>query len=177
MKTIVLTALVLAVVLFVGGDTASSHGLSTEISSLSGLQRCRVVILDFNGDAVKDGLNKDELQRDVELLLRQSGIIVVNKDDTSECWAYLYVRINMIKEDRSPFRNSELYAYMYNIDVYLFQWVGLKRNTAIDTWATTWDSSLLGSVYATNMPTTINKSVIDKVEYFINDYLAANPKK
>ena len=153
----------------VEGLAADDDELSRE--TLKGLQGVYVIIEYMVPVAEKDGLTKDLLQTDVELQLRKSGIKVLTKEEwTKTPWMpYLYVRVSLFKKE-----GLQLYAFF--IEVKLRQAVYLKRNPDISTLTETWDTAFIGTVGVSKMKTGIRDSLKDKVDEFINAYLAVNPK-
>ena len=80
---------------------------------------------------------------------------------------WLYVRVNTLKGDTG--------LYAYSIEVDLYQTVLLERDSTISTTTPTWATSTLGVVGRGNMARSVRGSVADKVDQFINAYLAMNP--
>jgi len=69
--------------------TSVGMAQSAAIKSLSGLKGVEVLIEDLSSDTKREGFTKGQLQTQVELRLRRSGIPIVQSDD-----AILYVNIN-----------------------------------------------------------------------------------
>lgn len=135
--------------------------------SLAGIQGIRVLIIGLQDDAKEDGLTEDALRVDVELRLRQAGIVVLSDEERRRepTLARLDIGINTL-------RSEGLYAY--SISVSLAQTVRLLNGRLI-LGATTWDSGSVGMVGAKNLR-RVRESLGDKIDEFINDYLAVNPK-
>jgi hypothetical protein len=141
--------------------------------SLRGLKGLGVVVEELQPEAERDGLTKSQLRTDVELKLRQAGLRVLSPEESLKepGSPYLYVNLNTAKSE-------VLYAfatYAYALQVALKQEVTLTRDPDIRGSATTWDTGVLGTVGAANLP-DLRKTLSDVLDRFINDYLAANPK-
>jgi hypothetical protein len=143
--------------------------------TLKELQGIGVAVENFNVPEVeKHGLTRQKLQTDVELRLRQHGIRVLSEKElfTTPGMPYLYVDVAFYIHSEIPL-NSE-----YIISVKLKQRVFLARDLTKSCTASTWDKGgTLGIVGLDKVETTIRENVKDLVDEFINDYLAANPKR
>lgn len=146
-----------------------SHALMLEQTSLVGLKGINVLVEDMNPQAERLGLTTAEIQKDVELRLRKAGIRILTEKESSEMPGihYLLVRVNTYIRSGSP-------LCAFNIRVLVKQTVTLE--TGFSTVATIWNTEALGSVETDNIR-KIRDSVGGLVDKFINDYLAANPKK
>jgi hypothetical protein len=143
------------------GDSAS------ERETLRGVSAIRVVVGTLDPQAERDGLRQSTLQTDIELKLRQAGIPVV---DTAGTEPFLNVVVHAVALERP----SGLYAY--TIHVQFFQVVVLRRDRNIPALGATWSGQLTtGTVGADNL-SAVRSSVRDRVDEFVNAYLAANPK-
>jgi len=150
------------------------------ISTLSGLRGiCVDIKLSVNvanEDAGKHKLpflTKNDLQTQVEIAFRKAGIKVFSSyrepDD-----GFFIVSVSAMKESK----DSPLYAL--NIQSVLIQRIALLRNSKIETAAVTWpyiQTSMFGMTGSGIVERTIKDTVARQVNEFINDYLAANPKK
>ena len=113
-----------------------------------------------------------QLQTDVELRLRQNGIKVLSEEEKSLTLGMpsLYVRVSVMINDKSQ-------LVVYSISLQLQQNVLLLRDpTKICPGASTWDTGSFGTVGESKIG-TMREDIKDKVDEFINDYLAVNPKK
>ena len=101
------------------------------------------------------------MRTDVELPLRQSRIHV------EAGHAHLYVNVTVLKRDNQ-------YAVLVSVEFQ--QPVTLTRDPNIKMLATTWSQpDSFGVVPAPQVPIVIRDKVRDKVDAFINAYLAVNP--
>ena len=127
----------------------------------------------FSSTDVLCNLTKHELQTQVELRLRQSGIKVFSekteKDSNSLCG--LSVNVGLLTYS-TPF-------YFVESHVKLIEPVFLFRDPQKLTTATTWEPQDVYSNLLREIPTSteILEVVNRSVDEFINDYLAVNPKE
>jgi hypothetical protein len=124
---------------------------------------------------VQCNLTKNELQTQVELRLRQSGIKVFPEQSEKDfnSLSGLSVRVDLgTYEPLAP-------AYYVGSYVKLLEPIVLVRNPQMVTSATTWEALPVHSELLREIPTEteILEVVNRSVDQFINDYLAANPKK
>jgi hypothetical protein len=91
--------------------------------TLHGLQGVHVVVENIDQNAERDGLTEHQVQTDVELRLRQSGIRVLSEEErlATPGRPYLYINVN-------TFKNNDMEFYVYSITVELNQNVWLSRN-------------------------------------------------
>jgi hypothetical protein len=133
----------------------------------------QVTILSFD---VPCNLTKNELQTQVELRLRQSGIKVFSEMTEKEpnSLNILSVVVSLKDIDISSSR-----FYSVDSSTKLKEPVFLFRDPQKFTAATTWEALPSSSGVLREVPTKadILEAVNSSVDQFINDYLAANPKK
>ncbi len=135
---------------------------------LRGLQGCHVIVENLEPEIERDGLTREQLQTDMELKLRMAGIKVLSREEQGAPVFYLNVTAMEIFA-----KHGASLGYIYNISVSLQERVQLMRNGDIMRRATWEKPGFLG--ITTNL-TDIRQGAKDMVDYFINDYLAANPK-
>lgn len=115
-------------------------------------------------DAERDGLPQVILQTAAELRLRQRGIPVADlREAVENARPILYVVV-------ATFKSNALYAYC--IRVQLRQRVSLPRGNLSHLY---WERTKTGMVGAGNVR-DVTDGVLDFVDLFSNDYLAANPQ-
>lgn len=132
---------------------------------LVGLKSFRVIIEDLDRDAISDGLTLQQLRTDAELRLRKAGITV--KDEGGDA-PYLYINLNAMKGEDG--------LYAYSIVVQVNRLVMVKCPPEDFFYAVVWDKNAVGTVGALKIR-QVRDHINDVVDRFINDYLAANPKK
>ena len=153
----------IAVVVVCVGYCPAQMSLGRE--SLKGITAVRVVVEDFSSVLIAAGLNKDQIQQDVELRLRKAGVKVVSQDTDSAPFIDLVIGgVNV----------SRTNATAYAMTLALYQSVLLQRDPSIKLTAQTWSSSLAVG-YFVNVP-QVRNSVGDVVDAFINDYLSQNQR-
>lgn len=140
--------------------------------SLAGLGGVAVQVAPMNADAERDGLTTSGLQIDVELKLRQSAIRVLNQTEAiaTPGSPSLWLRVITTKK----LRDVPLYGVAILLD--LTQEVRLARNSTIILSAPTWSTALV-TVSGTQALSQVRELVRDRVDEFINAYLAANPRR
>ena len=120
-----------------------------------------------------------ELNKEVMLSIQKAGVKIIpilknelQNDNAARLWVAVTVR--------KPMKDSPLYAFTVHIE--LTQDVQLVRNPKIRTSVPTWPNSIsrpnifLVGGFA-EMKQAIRSEVASKTNQFIEDYLAANPKK
>lgn len=112
------------------------------------------------------GLTKDQIQKNVELRLRKSGIKVLTDKEWTLTTGTPSLMVNL-----SAF--TYLAICVYSVRVSLFEAVTLARGG--QTSASVWESDYFGMVGTKNIR-HVRDNVGDKIDDFINDYLAANQK-
>jgi hypothetical protein len=162
---VALLTLSVAVLLF----PTVSNSLANEQKTLVGLPGVHVLTIVESPKAKEIellGLTKDQVQKDVELRLRKSGIKVLTDKEWLSTTGTPSLMVSL-----SAF--SYLGVWAYSIRVALFEVVTLARGGQAS--APIWESDYLGLV-GTNNIRQVRDDIGDKVDEFINDYLAANPK-
>jgi hypothetical protein len=135
--------------------------------NLKGLGRITVLVEDFGNDTAKVGISEVELKAIVELRLRQSGVAVDKIEDRKQ-QPYLYVAVHPMYLEKTD-------HFIISTRVSLNEIVRLQRNDTT-TIATTWNKGNL-TIAPRNISTEhIKQSVDSLLTFFLNDYLAANPK-
>jgi len=147
-----------------------SHALTHDQQTLVGLKGVYVIAM-VDSSTPKEiellGLTKGQIQKDAELSLRKSGVKVLTDKEwvTTLGMPSLMVNLNAF---------TYLNLCVYSIQVSLFEAVTLARGE--QTFASTWEANYIAMV-GTKSIRTVRDNIGDKVDEFINDYLAANPKK
>lgn len=161
-----LSKAVVALVLTLSLLPGVSHALTDEQKALAGLKGVQVLVSKIDPQAESLGLTRNQIQTHVEVRLRKAGVKVLTVGDMSEApgypalWVYVGTHINQG-------------LVSYSIRICLLELVTLARG--FQTTGTIWNDSA-GGVRTINA-SEIRKIVGDLVGEFINDYLAANPKK
>ena len=142
--------------------------------TLKGLQGVYVIVEEMQPNiqryAVKPGLAKDQLQKDVESRLRQKGIRVLSREEWMKAPGkpVLYLAVNT--------HETEKYQYAYDIKVELQQVVKMEANPRINALAATWSMNMTGMADVGSL-NLIKGDVNVLVGRFQDAYLAANSKK
>lgn len=138
-------------------------------SSLRGLKGVHVVVEHLPPEVEQNGLTASAIQTDVELKLRQAGVPVLELNQPPFDEVFLSILLQFIPAGDG--------LWPYTIKVEVFQAVTLKRDLSIvvDS-AVTWSVGDFGSARKLGLR-NLRDNVKDRVDQFINAYLAANPKK
>jgi len=145
------------------GLPKAEAAIDIEKHSLKGLEGVDVLVEYLSPDAKQIGLTRKQIQTDVELRLRRNNINV--SSEFSPC--HLYVRMSVMKVKGMP-------IFVYCVEVGFEQTVMLVRDPEKRCIATTWSTMALGCVGELRGNNAIRQVLKDKVDEFVNDYLAVN---
>ena len=134
-------------------------------ASLKSLKAVRIVIEDLQPQITTQGLVEDSLRVKIELRLRQAGFTV-----SGEANEYLYLNVNTLFVEG-------IKHFVYNTKLDFDQNVRLLRTDGFYPAATTWTRSHIGIAPADSVVEEITSSVLGLIDLFLDDLLAANPKK
>ena len=172
-RTIPLLLFIVITLAVVPSSIVKAQGPS-EKRSLQGLTSINVLLESLDEDVERLGLTKEQLQTDAELKLRKAGVHVASD---SEAIKDSNIGLLYINVGTHPNRVANgLYAF--SVSVELRQTVKLERDTSITVFlATTYRTKEhFGTVGAEHLRDQLRASINDKVDVFLNDYLAMNPK-
>jgi len=139
--------------------------------TLRGLKEISVLVEYLPDDVEREGLNREHLQRDIEVRLRQAGlhVLTISEVANSPGAPYLYVAVYPIT---GPSVNSNAYA----VALTLKQLVQLSRNPTTELFATTWEGPMQLSSQGDDRVLDIRTRILDAVGRFIIDYRDVNSK-
>ena len=172
---------VLVVSLVMGGWVGTTPALGddgTNGESLAGLQGISLAVLPPNPDAERNGLKREQIEKDVEAKLRKAGIkILTGREIEKGGFPYLNINVNAEK-DKKP----DLYNYDVKVELYTQPMINpedAEENIGFALYDTikTWSSVSTGTTNTNDLKTTVQKRIDDGVDKFIAAYLAVNPKK
>jgi len=126
-----------------------------------------VLVEDMDEDAKTAWLDKDEIQAQVELKLRQNGIPVRNLRHYTTESSYIYINVNLLYL-------KQFDHHIYNVELSLYQRIFLLHNSFTKKVAT-WDKSKLGISPGPNTRAKVKGVIDDLLTSFLNNYLAVNP--
>ncbi len=140
-------------------------------ATLKGLTGVGVLVEKLPAELEKEGLQRDQLQKDVEAKLKKAGIKVYSREECSKIPGepYLYINLNV------NVAKTESDIYPYTIDIMLIQKVSLIRDPHRVAYAVTWSTGGVGSV-TKSIVSQLRENVAEVVEIFIQRFLAENPK-
>ena len=139
--------------------------------TLRGLKEITVLVEYLPDDVEREGLNREHLQHDIEVRLRQAGlhVLTISEVANSPGAPYLYVAVYPIT---GPSVNSNAYA----VALTLKQLVQLSRNPTTELFATTWEGPMQLSSQGDHRVLDIRTRILDAVGRFIIDYRDVNSK-
>lgn len=139
--------------------------------TLRGLKEISVLVEYLPDDVEREGLNREHLQREIEVRLRQAGlhVLTITEVANSPGAPYLYVAVYPIT---GPSVNSNAYA----VALTLKQLVQLSRNPTTELFATTWEGPMQLSSQGDHRVLEIRTRILDAVGRFIIDYRDVNSK-
>jgi len=141
-----------------------------ERESLKGLTGIEVMVEPLNIEVERLGLETLKLQHDIRHRLQQAGVHVLTERErlATTTAAMLVVRVDAL--------HDRIGRYFYCIDLLLTQRVRLRGQAAPDVSAVTWMRPGGIALVADDNVRHIQNQVFRKVDEFVRDYLAENPK-
>jgi hypothetical protein len=137
--------------------------------SLRGVAELDVLVELIDPEVQALGLSLEQVKTDVELRIRNAGLRIAHQHRrriSSATTPYLYVNMNILKGRQVP-------VYACSIHVAFRQRVRLLSQNAV-AYATTWEKGFVALYSVQGLERGVRDGVIDLVDRFINDYLAAN---
>jgi len=146
--------------------SAQGARLALEVKSLRGVVGVHVVVESLAADLVSDGLTTDSLEKTVTDRLSAGGIRLLTEDELSQDGAAIfYISLASVKNDKG--------LYACDIHAEVIQAAALTRDPHILTPATTWTSTTVGIVGASNVR-QLNDTVGRLADEFVRDYKSVN---
>jgi hypothetical protein len=146
-----------------GASRALAADDAVSRSSLKGLKAIGLVVERIPPEAEREGLTREQLQKDVELRLKDSGVTVAK-----EAGGFLYVTVQ-------TFLSSDASVHSYAVGLEFTQPVLLVRDTQILVLGTTWSLSATGTA-ALGKLSLARVDVVSLVDRFINAYRTVNAR-
>jgi hypothetical protein len=139
--------------------------------TLRGLKEISVLVEYLPDDVEREGLNREHLQRDIEVRLRQAGLHVLTISEVANLPGapYLYVAVY-------PIIGPSINVNTYAVALTLKQLVQLSRNPSTELFATTWEGPIHLSSLSDSRVLDIRSRIFDAVGRFIVDYRDVNSK-
>ena len=165
------SSLLVLLTLLVAGQSMFGSDLANTRATLRGLKGIYVAVEELDSDVEAEGVNREQLQSDVERRLRNSGITLLKEQNeylSSMQSGLLYINVNSVKND------TPMHAIC--IEVSLKQRVLLERDLSIKTLATTWSSDEVTLEAAPRISSDVRNLVLEHVDKFLDAYLSANRK-
>jgi hypothetical protein len=174
MKIRYLSPFIFLFIFLIMGSVAFALDSEVTRQTLKGLQGVYVILEDMQPNiqkyALKAGLTKEQLQKDIEHRLKENGINAFSKDEWMRTPGnpVLYVNVNT--------HETEKYWYAYDIKTELQQVVHVEANPKARTLAATWSINITGMANIGNLQ-VIKGDVGVLVGRFVEAYKAVNGKK
>ncbi len=136
--------------------------------SLRGLNGVHVLVADVDTDDEIDGLDKAQIQKDIDNVLRTAGINVLTREEAMRTPGIpcLYVSVDSMKGPEG--------CCAYSTIVELLQAVYLVRDPDIRTYAETWSTGVKGITAESNLKQAIWEDLRDILDFFITNYFSVN---
>jgi len=149
----------------------AEESIAPERESLKGVDGVDIVVEPLNIEIERLGLVTLKLQQDIRLRLQQAGVRVLTEHErlATSTAAMLVVRVDAL--------HDRIGRYFYCFDLLLTQRVRLKGRDSPDVSAVTWSKSGGIALIADDNVRHIQDQVLRRVDQFIKDYLAVNPKR
>jgi hypothetical protein len=140
---------------------------------LRGLKGVKVVVEGLDPDMKEAGISEEKIQTKVELRLRTSGIKVLSETERLQTpgQPYLYLNLNSLFDKD---RDGQLIRCSYSLELSLTEKVLLQRDKSKECYAEIWNMGTVGYAGIRRID-SIYDYILNKVDAFCNDYLAANP--
>jgi hypothetical protein len=158
----------LSLVLILCLCTSGARGLDDkdDRDSLKGIKAVYVIVESLDPQIEKLGLTSSQIQTDIEIKLRKSGITIERRPTLG----HLHLSVNILL----PKDGTGTVAY--SIRVEFEQQVQLSRDPKIvHPGAVTWSSGEIGQV-GSNKIRQVREAVNDQVDQFVNAFLSVNPR-
>ena len=160
-------ALALGISLF-GGMATTIRAGDTEIPLLRGLKEVFVEVEALDFRAEREGLTTEHLKEDAVNKLKMAGMKVQSEKEsmTTPGNPRLHIMVKVL--------GTATGDYAAHIRVELREAVSLVRHPGMEVFTSTWTTGKFGVTHSLPDVRQQEQELIDK---FINEYLAANPKK
>lgn len=141
----------------------------TEKETLKGIHSLYVTIENLHPDAAEIGLDSMVVRKDIEDKFKAAGITIpfalIGNDDP-----YLNVAITVHYDKATNF-------VYYALHISLLQPVVLAKTSNLSCYGRTWFTSGAGGVAKKESVQVIREEINRKIDAFLKDYRAVNPKK
>jgi hypothetical protein len=162
---------IIGLVLFLPTLAVAQQG---DAAMLRGRRSFHVTVENLDANAQQCGVSGSQIQTDVELRLRRSGVTVVDRTSSSDA---LYVNLNVV---HTPF--GCIYAVQVEFNQFMFREVDViaalpgSPSPTLSALCTTWSVGTLGTTPDLG-GRRIRDSIGDQVDIFLNAWLSVNPPK
>lgn len=168
---ILLGSLLCLLVLVPEGNAVDFEQTRQTLSNIPGfmvvIEELQPCLLKYKPYLQKFGLNKDQLQNDVEKQLKAAGIKILSSSEWQKTRGnpILYININTHEKER--------FSFAYDVRVEIQQVVAPEANPKTRIMATTWSINITGMADIGTL-SLIQKDLTAMVDRFIQAYRAVN---
>ena len=156
-------------IILVASFSVNAEWARTQSETLKGIESLYVTIENLHPDAAEIGLTAAMLRKDIENKLKATGITVpfalIGNDEP-----YFNMVITVHYEKEKDF-------VYYALHMSVLQPVVLTKSSNLSCYGRTWFLSSAGGASRKESITVIREDINKKIDAFIKDYLAVNPKK
>jgi hypothetical protein len=175
MRHALTTPFVVLFIVLTPSFTSAQSSSSLGKESLRGLKGVYVLVEPFDPEVEAAGLWKTQIQTDTELKLRKVGIRVASESESANpAFGTLYINVAT-----HALKGSNANLFAFDIVIEVDQQVQLIRrgpaSPALPA-ATYQVAGGVGTVGVNHLRDDLRGSISDKIDVFLNDYLAMNPK-
>jgi hypothetical protein len=157
-------------------STQVSQAIDNEITrrTMSGLKGINITVEELQPSilkyAQKTGLTREQIQKDVEIKLKSTGIKIFALSEwlNAPGRPMLYINVNTHEFDK--------YLYAYDIKLEFRQVVFLEANPSIKTMAVCWSTNMTGIANIGTL-NSIRSNIGKMTDIFIEAYRSANTEK
>ena len=141
-----------------------SHEAFSDVKALKGIESIYVFIEPLSDDALDLGLTEERIRIITELKLRKEGITITDEESKFDV---LFGVVITVKGKGS--------GKGVGLELKIKEEVSLIKNPSIICYAFTWNVGFIKD--NVNKPEHVFTQLSNVLDYFLNDYYKANPKK
>lgn len=141
--------------------------------TLIGIPGVFVLVEELGQDMQRIGLTTTQIRTDVELRVRREGIRVLTEDEWNNSRAQGSSSLTIDAEFHDTGSGHNVGCGVLHVGV--LQGIRLVRDNSVN-YVETWSTQSIGLVNL-NDPRQFRNDLLDRVDRFINAYLAANPRQ
>lgn len=135
-----------------------------------------MVVVELSPQLEQLGMTDLALRHEIELGLRESGILIVTEEESQfeQGAPYLLISLTGGLTQETPGGHSGSFTFMAHMG--FFQIVSLIRDPGTLTYGQTWKSSFVGYGHSESAVPLMREAVLNLEDAFLRDYLSVNPR-